>query len=49
MSGEQVTGAAAKIANARVDSYFDDGAQEPMSRYAFAAACAGGDLLHVAE
>ncbi|WP_416566105.1 type IV secretory system conjugative DNA transfer family protein [Nocardia testacea] len=43
------TGTAAQAANAKVDSYFDGGAQELLSLYAFAAACAGGDLLHVAE
>ncbi|MEV3965897.1 TraM recognition domain-containing protein [Nocardia sp. NPDC050193] len=43
------TGSAAQAANAKVDSYFDGGAQELLSLYAFAAACAGGDLLHVAE
>ncbi|MFB8004877.1 type IV secretory system conjugative DNA transfer family protein [Nocardia sp. NPDC056000] len=43
------SGSAAQQANAKVDSYFDGGAQELLSLYAFAAACAGGDLLHVAE
>ncbi|MFI9508599.1 type IV secretory system conjugative DNA transfer family protein [Nocardia sp. NPDC052566] len=43
------SGSASQAANARVDSYFDGGAQEVLSLYAFAAACAGGDLLHVAE
>lgn len=43
------TGTAAQAANAKVDSYFDGGAQELLSLYTFAAACAGGDLLHVAE
>ncbi|MGV9678792.1 type IV secretory system conjugative DNA transfer family protein [Nocardia sp. NPDC003482] len=42
-------GSATQQANAKVDSYFDGGAQELLSLYAFAAACAGGDLLHVAE
>ena len=32
---------------ARVDSYFDGGAQELLALYMFAAAAAGGDLLHV--
>lgn len=32
---------------ARVDSYFDGGAQELLALYLFAAAAAGGDLLHV--
>lgn len=40
---------ASQSANARVDSYFDGGAQELTALYMFAAACAGGDLLHVAE
>ncbi|WP_405135471.1 type IV secretory system conjugative DNA transfer family protein [Nocardia sp. NBC_01388] len=43
------SGSAAQQANAKVDSYFDGGAQELLSLYAFAAACVGGDLLHVAE
>jgi hypothetical protein len=43
------TGTAAQAANARVDSYFDGGAQELLALYMFAAAIAGGDLLHVAE
>ncbi|MFD4407576.1 type IV secretory system conjugative DNA transfer family protein [Nocardia sp. NPDC058499] len=43
------TGTAAQAANARVDSYFDGGAQELLALYIFAAACAEGDLLHVAE
>lgn len=43
------SGSAAQQANAKVDSYFDGGAQELLSLYAFAAACAGGDLVHIAE
>lgn len=43
------SGSAAQQANAKVDSYFDGGAQELLSLYAFAAACVEGDLLHVAE
>ncbi|MRH92941.1 TraM recognition domain-containing protein [Nocardia sp. SYP-A9097] len=43
------SGSAAQQANAKVDSYFDGGAQELLSLYTFAAACVGGDLLHVAE
>ncbi|MFF3224096.1 type IV secretory system conjugative DNA transfer family protein [Nocardia suismassiliense] len=43
------TASATAAANAKVDSYFDGGAQELLALYAFAAACAGGDLLHVAE
>ncbi|MET9491156.1 TraM recognition domain-containing protein [Nocardia sp. NPDC006630] len=43
------SGSAAQQANAKVDTYFDGGAQELLSLYAFAAACVGGDLLHVAE
>ncbi|MFE3731323.1 type IV secretory system conjugative DNA transfer family protein [Nocardia sp. NPDC059154] len=43
------SGSAAQQANAKVDSYFDGGAQELLALYAFAAACVGGDLLHVAE
>ncbi|WP_327116510.1 TraM recognition domain-containing protein [Nocardia sp. NBC_01730] len=42
-------GSASQAANAKVDSYFDGGAQELLSLYMFAAACAGGDLQHVAE
>ncbi|MBF6094999.1 type IV secretory system conjugative DNA transfer family protein [Nocardia cyriacigeorgica] len=42
-------GSASQAANAKVDSYFDGGAQELLALYVFAAACAGGDLLHVAE
>ncbi|PPJ35853.1 hypothetical protein C5E45_23915 [Nocardia nova] len=40
---------ASRDPDARVDSYFDGGAQTLLSLYMFAAACAGGDLLHVAE
>ncbi|WP_280421509.1 type IV secretory system conjugative DNA transfer family protein [Nocardia carnea] len=40
---------AVKEPNARVDSYFDGGAQELLSCYILAAAVAGGDLLHVVE
>ncbi|MBF6339758.1 TraM recognition domain-containing protein [Nocardia abscessus] len=43
------SGSASQSANAKVDSYFDGGAQELLSLYLYAAACAGGDLLHVAE
>ncbi|MGO4613022.1 type IV secretory system conjugative DNA transfer family protein [Nocardia sp. 2YAB30] len=43
------SGSASQAANAKVDSYFDGGAQELLSLYMYAAACAGGDLLHVAE
>ncbi|MEV6096203.1 TraM recognition domain-containing protein [Nocardia sp. NPDC051981] len=43
------SGSAAQQANAKVDSYFDGGAQELLALYAFAAACVDGDLLHVAE
>ncbi|MGQ4618994.1 TraM recognition domain-containing protein [Nocardia sp. R7R-8] len=43
------SGSAAQAANAKVDSYFDGGAQELLSLYLYAAACAGGDLLHVGE
>ncbi|WP_433620925.1 type IV secretory system conjugative DNA transfer family protein [Nocardia sp. CA-120079] len=43
------SGSVSQAANARVDSYFDGGAQELLSLYMYAAACAGGDLLHVAE
>ncbi|MFI6956624.1 type IV secretory system conjugative DNA transfer family protein [Nocardia sp. NPDC050408] len=35
--------------NARVDAYFDGGARELLALYIFAAACAGGDLIHAAE
>ncbi|WP_406279366.1 TraM recognition domain-containing protein [Nocardia sp. NBC_00881] len=43
------SGSASQAANAKVDSYFDGGAQELLALYLYAAACAGGDLLHVAE
>ncbi|MGS2807711.1 type IV secretory system conjugative DNA transfer family protein [Nocardia sp. MW-W600-9] len=43
------SGTAAQAANAKVDSYFDGGAQELLALYILAAARAGGDLLHVAE
>ncbi|WP_216916747.1 type IV secretory system conjugative DNA transfer family protein [Nocardia noduli] len=43
------SGSASQAANAKVDSYFDGGAQELLALYMFAAACAEGDLLHVAE
>lgn len=43
------SGSASQAANAKVDSYFDGGAQELLALYMFSAACAGGDLLHVAE
>ncbi|MFC9432453.1 type IV secretory system conjugative DNA transfer family protein [Nocardia sp. NPDC057030] len=42
-------GSAAQAANAKVDSYFDGGAQELLALYIYAAACVQGDLLHVAE
>ncbi|WP_433664659.1 type IV secretory system conjugative DNA transfer family protein [Nocardia sp. CA-128927] len=35
--------------NAHVDAYFDGGARELLALYAFAAACAGGDLMHAAD
>lgn len=35
--------------NARVDAYFDGGARELLALYVFAAARAGGDLMHAAE
>ncbi|OBB43976.1 type IV secretory system conjugative DNA transfer family protein [Nocardia sp. 852002-51244_SCH5132740] len=43
------SGSASERANARVDSYFDGGAQELLALYLLAAACVDGDLLHVAE
>ncbi|MFF0528693.1 type IV secretory system conjugative DNA transfer family protein [Nocardia amikacinitolerans] len=43
------SGSASQAANAKVDSYFDGGAQELLALYMYAAACAQGDLLHVAE
>ncbi|MFF0532899.1 type IV secretory system conjugative DNA transfer family protein [Nocardia amikacinitolerans] len=43
------SGSATQAANAKVDSYFDGGAQELLALYMYAAACAEGDLLHVAE
>ncbi|MDN2496512.1 hypothetical protein FHY52_07355 [Nocardia nova] len=43
------SGSASERANARVDSYFDGGAQELLALYLLAAACVEGDLLHVAE
>ncbi|MGW4370340.1 type IV secretory system conjugative DNA transfer family protein [Nocardia takedensis] len=43
------SGSASQAANAKVDSYFDGGAQELLALYMLAAALAGGDLLHVAE
>ncbi|MEV0027909.1 TraM recognition domain-containing protein [Nocardia sp. NPDC050793] len=43
------SGSASQAANAKVDSYFDGGAQELLALYMFAAARAEGDLLHVAE
>ncbi|WP_169812201.1 type IV secretory system conjugative DNA transfer family protein [Nocardia xishanensis] len=43
------SGSASQAANAKVDSYFDGGAQELLALYMYAAACADGDLLHVAE
>ncbi|MBO0878793.1 MAG: TraM recognition domain-containing protein [Mycobacterium sp.] len=41
--------AASRDPDARVDSYFDGGAQTLLALYMFAAARAGGDLLHVGE
>ncbi|MET7772075.1 TraM recognition domain-containing protein [Nocardia sp. NPDC005366] len=43
------SGTTAQAVNAKVDSYFDGGAQELLALYILAAARAGGDLLHVAE
>lgn len=43
------SGTSAQAANAKVDSYFDGGAQELLALYILAAARAGGDLQHVAE
>ncbi|MEU4413315.1 type IV secretory system conjugative DNA transfer family protein [Nocardia salmonicida] len=42
-------GSANEITNAKTDAYFDGGAQELFALCVFAAACAGGDLHHVAE
>ncbi|MFD4431492.1 type IV secretory system conjugative DNA transfer family protein [Nocardia sp. NPDC058497] len=42
-------GSASEIANAKTDAYFDGGAQELFALCTFAAACADGDLHHVAE
>ncbi|OAK53809.1 type IV secretory system conjugative DNA transfer family protein [Rhodococcoides kyotonense] len=39
--------AASRDDSARVDAYFDGGAQELLAQMMFAAACGGGDLLHV--
>ncbi|OZF25758.1 hypothetical protein CH296_27025 [Rhodococcus sp. 14-2496-1d] len=39
--------AASKDDSARVDAYFDGGAQELLAQMMLAAACADGDLLHV--
>ncbi|MFM9263389.1 type IV secretory system conjugative DNA transfer family protein [Rhodococcus sp. 5A-K4] len=39
--------AASKDDSARVDAYFDGGAQELLAQMMLAASCAGGDLLHV--
>ncbi|MFD4351546.1 type IV secretory system conjugative DNA transfer family protein [Nocardia sp. NPDC058518] len=43
------SGSATEMANAKTDAYFDGGAQELFALCIFAAACAGGDLHHVAE
>ncbi|MGW5922159.1 type IV secretory system conjugative DNA transfer family protein [Nocardia fluminea] len=43
------SGSASEMANAKTDAYFDGGAQELFALCIFAAACAGGDLHHVAE
>ncbi|WP_280378152.1 type IV secretory system conjugative DNA transfer family protein [Nocardia wallacei] len=43
------SGSAAQAANAKKDDYFDGGAQELLALHLFAAACAGGDLLHAGE
>ncbi|MBY8862022.1 TraM recognition domain-containing protein [Nocardia sp. CA2R105] len=43
------SGSASEKASAKVDSYFDGGAQELLALHMFAAACVDGDLLHVAE
>ena len=40
---------ASKERDAKVDAYFDGGAQELLAGYLYAAALAGGDLLHVVE
>ncbi|WP_369797530.1 type IV secretory system conjugative DNA transfer family protein [Nocardia sp. CNY236] len=40
---------ASKDKDSRVDSYFDGGAQDLLACYLLASACAGGDLMHVAE
>ncbi|MEV0768526.1 type IV secretory system conjugative DNA transfer family protein [Nocardia salmonicida] len=42
-------GSASEVANAKTDAYFDGGAQELFALCIFAAACAGGDLHHVAD
>lgn len=39
--------AASRDDSAKVDAYFDGGAQELLAQMMFAAACGGGDLLHV--
>ncbi|WP_052053474.1 type IV secretory system conjugative DNA transfer family protein [Rhodococcoides fascians] len=39
--------AASRDDSARVDAYFDGGAQELLAQMMFAASCGGGDLLHV--
>ena len=41
--------AASRDRDAKVDSYFDGGAQTLLALYIYAAANAGGDLLHVAD
>ncbi|WP_051194419.1 type IV secretory system conjugative DNA transfer family protein [Nocardia jiangxiensis] len=43
------SGSATERSGAKVDSYFDGGAQELLGLHMFAAACIGGDLLHVSE
>ncbi|MEU6559279.1 type IV secretory system conjugative DNA transfer family protein [Nocardia nova] len=43
------SGSATQQANAKVDSYFDGGAQELLALHMLAAACVDGDLLHVTE
>ncbi|OZD85322.1 hypothetical protein CH260_20470 [Rhodococcus sp. 05-2256-B2] len=39
--------AASRDDSAKVDAYFDGGAQELLAQMMFASACGGGDLLHV--
>ncbi|WP_405183629.1 TraM recognition domain-containing protein (plasmid) [Nocardia sp. NBC_01377] len=40
---------ASKEKDAKIDAYFDGGAQDLLATYMLAAACAKGDLLHVAD